>query len=103
MRTRTRIRIFLLCFALLGLHSGLLANPVDLETAQSVASKFMGTEELQLASTYQTDRNAAAFYVFNTADGFVIVSANDCETPIIGYSREGRFYPNDVPDRKSVV
>ena len=57
----------------------------------------MGTSDLQLAATYRTEQGASAFHVFNTSDGFVIVSADDCETPIIGYSREGRFDPNNVP------
>ena len=86
----------ILC-ALLGAFLTSTANPVSLQTAQSVAYKFMGTNDLQLITTYQTDKNVAAFYVFNTADGFVIVAADDCDTPIIGYSREGRFDPNDVP------
>ena len=79
------------------LFQGLEANPVDQATATAVAAKFMGTNDLHLSATYPTDNNIAAFYVFNTADGFVIVSADDCETPIIGYSREGRFDPNNVP------
>ena len=73
------------------------AHPIDLEMAQSVATKFMATNDLQLVSTYQTVNNAAALYVFNTTDGFVIVAADDCETPIIGYSHEGCFDPNNVP------
>ena len=80
-----------------GLHLLSAAYPVDLQTAQSVAVKFMGTSDVQLVSTYRTDKSAPAFYVFNTDDGFVIVSANDCETPIIGYSHEGRFDPNNIP------
>jgi hypothetical protein len=80
-----------------GLHLLSAAYPVDLQTAQSIATKFMGTSDVQLVSTYRTDKSASAFYVFNTDDGFVIVSANDCETPIIGYSHEGRFDPNNIP------
>ena len=87
----------LFLFALLGSFLVSFALPVDLQTAQSVASKFMGSNDLQLAATYQTERNTAAFYVFNSASGFVIVAADDCETPIIGYSREGRFDPDNVP------
>ena len=83
--------ILSLIVAVFGLHHTLTAHPVDLQTAQSVAVKFMGASDAQLVSTYRTDKNAAAFYVFNTEDGFVIVSADDCETPIIGYSHEGRF------------
>ena len=90
-------RTILLCFAFFGLFLSTAAHPVDLQTAQSVAVKFMGTSDAQLVSTYRTNKSTAAFYVFNTEDGFVIVSADDCETPIIGYSHEGRFDPNDVP------
>ncbi len=90
-------RIYLLCITVIGLFLYSTANPVDQQTAQSVAAKFMGTSDVQLVFTYRTDKSAAAFYVFNTEDGFVIVSADDCETPIIGYSHEGRFDLNEVP------
>ena len=90
-------KILFLCFTFLALQLASFARPVDLQTAQSVASKFMETNKLQLVSTYQTAKNVAAFYVFNTTDGFIIVSADDCETPIIAYSYEGRFDPNNVP------
>ena len=91
------IKTLFLSFALFGLFLGSFAHPIDLQTAQSIAAKFMGTDDLQLSTTYTTDKNENAFYVFNTTDSFVIVSADDCETPIIGYSREGRFDPNNVP------
>ena len=90
-------RIYLLCIAILGLALCSIATPVDQATAKSIASKFMGTNELQLATTYRTESNLAALFVFNTLDGYVIVSANDCETPIVGYSYEGRFNPNNIP------
>ena len=89
--------IHLLFFAVFGLYLCSFARPVNYETAQSIAAKFMATNDLQLISTYPTSKNAAVFYVFNTSNGFVIVSADDCETPIIGYSHEGRFDPNNVP------
>ena len=91
------IQTHLLSIAIIGLHLSSVAHPVDLQTAQSVASKFMSTNELQHATTYRTESNIAALFVFNTTDGFVIVSADDCETPIVGYSYEGRFDPNNVP------
>ena len=90
-------KTFLLCIIVFGLFLSSTALPVGLQTAQSVAAKFMGTNDLQLVSTYQTDKNVASFYVFNTTDSFVIIAADDCETPIIGYSHEGRFDPNNVP------
>ena len=88
---------FLLCIILFGLLLSSIAGPIDLQTAQSVAVKFMGTSDAQLVSTYPTDKTTLAFYVFNTSDGFVIVAADDCETPIIAYSHEGRFDPDNVP------
>ena len=90
-------KTFLLCIIVFGLFLSSTALPVGLQTAQSVAAKFMGTSNLALVSTYQTDKSLAALYVFNTSDGFVIVAADDCETPIIGYSHEGCFNPNNVP------
>ena len=90
-------RIHLLCFAFWGLFLGSFAHPVDQETARIVAAKFMGTKDLQLLTTYQTDQNKPAFFVFNTTEGFVIISADDCETPIIGYSNEGLFDANNIP------
>ena len=90
-------RAFLLCIIIFGLILSSTARPIDLQTARSIAAKFMATNDLQLVSTYQTTKNVAVFYVFNTTDGFVIVSADDCETPIIGYSHEGCFDPNDIP------
>ena len=92
-------RTIILCIAFFGLLLSTAARRVDLQTAQSIAVKFMGSSDMQLVSTYRTDKSAAAFYVFNTEDGFVIVSADDCETPIIGYSHEGRFDPNGVPEQ----
>ena len=91
------MRKTLILFALLSLFLSSVAHPVNQKTAQAIASKFMGASDVQLVSIYKTDRNDTAFYVFNTTDGFVILSADDCETPIIGYSYEGRFDPNNVP------
>ena len=83
------------------------ANPVDQRTAREAATKFVnantkvslrGSDELQLATTYHINRSDAAFYIFNMANGFVIVAADDCAIPILGYSDEGMpFDPNDIP------
>lgn len=82
------------------------ANPVDVNTAREVAVKFVNAnsetplrsvDELQLVKTYSISRGDAAFYVFNTDKGFVIVAADERATPILGYSTESRFDPNDIP------
>ena len=83
--------------AIFGLALCSMATPVDQTTAKTIVSKFIGTNNVQLSITYTTESNAAALYVFNTADGFVIVAADDCETPIIAYSHEGHFDPNNIP------
>lgn len=90
-------KLIILAIAIFVLYLFSVAHPVPQEIAQSIAAKFMGVKDLQLTATYRTERNSAAFYVFNTLDGFVIVSADDCETPIIGYSHEGQFDPNNMP------
>ena len=85
---------------------GMNANPIDMRTAQEVAVKFMnantqtplrGSNDLQLVTTYSISRGDAAFYVFNTSHGFVIVSADDCATPVLGYSDESQFDTEDIP------
>ena len=83
------------------------ANPVDMRTAREVAMKFVnantsvplrGAEDLQLVTTYNISRGDAAFHIFNTSNGFVIVAADDCATPILGYSDEGKpFAMDNVP------
>ena len=95
-----------LLFAMVLCAYGMSANPVDMRTAREVAVKFLnantqtplrGSDELQLVTTYNISRGDAAFYVFNTSNGFVIVSADDCATPILGYSDESQFDTEDIP------
>jgi hypothetical protein len=82
------------------------ANPVDMRQAREVGAKFISAntamrvaanQDLQWVTTYRTANNDAAFHVFNTPKGFVIVSADDCARPILGYSDEGHFDTSDVP------
>ena len=99
-------RIFTLMLLLLEATFAAEANPVDLRCAREVAVKFMnanseeplrGAEDLQLVTTYRTESDDAAFHVFNTPNGFVIVSADNCATPILGYSNERQFDVENVP------
>jgi hypothetical protein len=96
--------LFILLMGLVGMTQ---ANPVDMQTVREVAVKFVnanartplrGAEDLQLVTTYRTESDDAAFHIFNTPTGFVIISADDCATPILGYSDEGRpFDLEDIP------
>ena len=94
--------LFLLLIAIVSAK----ANPVNSDVAREVGAKFLHASaliksadpaQLQLVSTYRTVNNDAAFYVFNTSKGFVIVSADDCATPILGYSNESVFTVDNVP------
>ena len=78
--------------------SYLLANPVDVATARKAGENFARARFAALSKSdemhlvWTTD----AYYVFNIgAKGFVIVSADDCFRPLVGYSDEGIF---DVKD-----
>ena len=80
------------------------ANSVDVDAAKAIGTKFLkastnlkSVPELTLVTTYQIDRGDAAFYVFNATDGFVIVAADDCATPILAYSDKGSFDVVDIP------
>ena len=89
------------------------ARKVDPETAKEAAKNFYSVNaisaqgsniqeiKLQLiyaenfsSGTYQVD----LFYIFNVNenDGFVIISADDIVTPILGYSDEGAFSMSQI-------
>lgn len=91
------------------------SNPVDPTYAKSVAENFYqsvspeplrGTAEIVLTSTYtvgttqgsRTEMEVPCFYVVNMgSNGFVIVSADDCAKPVLGYSTEGAFNTESIP------
>ncbi|MBO7577309.1 MAG: Spi family protease inhibitor, partial [Bacteroidales bacterium] len=82
-----------------------MANPVEPEQAQTVARHFMMRQmpavtrstECTLAYTKSNDRSDALFYVYNVGGGFVIVSADDAVKPVLGYSTNGSFDPQNIP------
>ena len=91
----TLIAALLLCSAL-SMH----AEHVDLQTAQKVASSFLsnnGAKTVQLTDL----SNAAGFanlYIFTTDEGFVVMAADDCVQPILGYSLTDSFSISDMPE-----
>ena len=99
-------RIFTFILFLLATAFAAEANPVAMRTVREVAMKFMNAngkdvlrsmDDLELVATYNISRGDAAFYIFNIPNGFVIVSADDCVTPILGYSNEGQFDVDNIP------
>lgn len=78
-------------------------NPVDENTARKVAQNFWlqyCTNKAEcVLQTVPTLNEFPQLYVFNVKDqeGFIIVSAEDCASPILAYSTEGYFDVNKLP------
>jgi len=87
-----------------------IANPVDLNTAKTIGYSFLsrttnvslakGVNDLQVAYTATANVNGTStpcYYVFNAANGFVIVSADDNVMPVLAYSNELPFGTAAMP------
>lgn len=98
-----------LSFLFINIVSG---NPVDTTLAKQVAKTFfeasnsqnirknLSDYQLVYQSGHQQKSNEAQvyFYVFNVSTcGFIIVSADDCVMPVLGYSNQSNFDPNNIP------
>ena len=79
----------------------IFAKHVDVEVARTVARTFweqnLGKQTRATFSDVTSQTEFTKFYIFNTADGFVIVSADDIAVPILGYSDSGNFDPQNIP------
>ncbi len=92
--------------------AGLCAHAKDITPSQatSIARRFLGrqasigakkaAEKLQLAYTGRNATGQNCLYVFNSisAQGYVIVAADDQADEILGYSDHGSFSLTDMPD-----
>lgn len=85
-----------------------MAERVDVATAKQVGAFHLqkkglikNSDTLLLAHTYYNTIQGATqptMYVFNIGnEGFVIVSADNCCTPVMGYSMNGGFAQNLLP------
>ena len=100
-------RNLLLILALLLGMTTLQAKPVEVSTAQRLGRNFIqhkamfaksAVNELDLAYTFRANNGMATAYVFNFDGGYVIVAADDCYSPILGYSNQGSFDYDNAPD-----
>ena len=99
--------IITLCIPLLG-------NPVDEITAKQLAQNFwkenhiMAVKGNKVFKEKMSDAqfvNIASqcgyseFYIFNNEEGkgFVIIAADDCVTPVLGYSYDNNFATENLP------
>lgn len=78
----------------------LFAERVDPETARKVATTFLNNNGAKAAQLTALSKAAgfANLYIFNGEEGFVVMSADDCVQPILGYSLTGRFEAKDMPE-----
>ena len=84
------------------------AQPVGIDKAQAIAKKYIGINEPQMAHyaltaspefIYTDDCGTPVMYAFNIGNiGFILVGANESFSPIVGYSFNGTFDSNRLPD-----
>ena len=98
-KVKAVVALLVLLFAF---FHGAKANPVGRERAQQLASNFLNVNGVR--SSQMTDVTEEVgfsnVYVFTTENGFVIMAADDCVQPILGYSLNGSFDYENMPDNK---
>ena len=98
MKRFTLLMVFVLIVAM-----PTFAERVTLETARKVATTFLSNNGAK--STQLTDLSREAgfpnLYIFNAGQGFVVMSADDCVQPILGYSLTGFFVAENMPTNVS--
>ena len=104
----------LLSILILSMSLTLLGNPVDENTAKQLAQNFWKENNIMSVKGDKVFKkkmgdarfmNVAPqcgyteFYIFNNEDGkgFVIIAADDCVTPILGYSYDNNFATENLP------
>jgi hypothetical protein len=97
-------KIYSILTALLMASAQMFGSTVELQRAKALGAKFVEVNflkntPLEWAYTAVTEGGRPAFYAFNgTSGGFVIVSACDLTSPILGYSETGAFHTENLPD-----
>ena len=93
--------LFLLLLAAMG-GARLAASPVNESMALKAAKNYclmQGATDLKLINV-SSQMPYREFYTFvgENGKGFVLVSADDCVLPILGFSADGTFGTKDMPD-----
>lgn len=77
------------------------ADVVTKTKAESVARNVLGSSSVEYVWNSLDNKNYGdaqpAFHVFNSKDGWVIVAADDCATPVLMHGK-GTFDPKTMPD-----
>lgn len=98
------LKIYGILAVLLMVFPKMFGGTVEMQRAKAlgarfVESNFLENRKLEWVYTAVTNSGRPAFHAFNgTSGGFVIVSASDLTSPILGYSETGVFNPENLPD-----
>lgn len=97
-----KIYLFL---AALSLTASVMANPVSKKTAANIAKSFFAkqlpedgfssngkSDDTPVVMAYESDE----LYVFNGQSGFVVVSADDQTSPVLGWSDSKQFDSQNI-------
>ena len=105
-------RLILFGFVLLAVSVRVKADPVTPRQAAAVAERFLSAESpatktangsLRLTGTWPQVRTKGAasepalFLFERDGGGYVVVAADDCSIPVIGYSATGRLPIDQLP------
>lgn len=81
----------------------MMAERVTPETARKVAATFLNNNGVKTAQLTDLSKVAGFpnLYIFNAEPGFVVMAADDCVKPILGYSLTGKFVAEGMPENVS--
>ena len=81
----------------------MMAERVTPETARKVATTFLNNNGAKAAQLTDLSKEAGFpnLYIFNGNPGFVVMAADDCVQPILGYSLTGKFIAENMPTNVS--
>ena len=87
--------------AMLLIVGGVSARPVGIDKARRVAETYMNAKGMKNVAALQNvtaQTPFTEFYVFAAPEGgFILVSADDCVVPVLGYAVNIRFETKDMP------
>lgn len=94
-------RLLLLIAGVFLLAGSAFARPVDANKARTVAETYlraMGMKNTAGLVNVTAQTPFTEFYIFAAEEGgFILVSADDCARPVLGYSTTSKFKTKDIP------
>ena len=69
-----------------------------LDSPPGTVATISGLQTRGLDSYSAEPQPFTGVYIFNTNPGFIIVSADDCAVPLLGYSETGNFEYSNIPE-----